>query len=151
MGAEGMLGLLPARLKKSGRWIAVGALAGALGCVAAATLAAPAAIAALPAWAGLGAGVAAALRWAGASDRSETRAETSEGEDLSQAVAAATLFALVLHLQGRDEAVITQVLDEVLEEGDPPVMRDAEEVRAWLDTVARRLALALSSRRPVAQ
>ena len=151
MGAEGMLGLLPTRLKKCGRWIAVGALAGALGCVAAATLAAPAAIAALPAWAGLGAGVAAALRWAGASDRSETRAETSEGEDLSQAVAAAALFALVLHLQGRDEAVITQVLDEVLEEGDPPVMRDAEEVRAWLDTVARRLALALSSRRPVAQ
>jgi hypothetical protein len=148
VGAEGMLALLPARLKRSGRWIAAGALAGALGCVAAATLAAPAAIAALPAWAGLGAGVAAALRWAGASDRAET---SSEGEDLSQAVAAAALFALVLHLQGRDEAEITQVLDEVLDEGDPPVMRDTEEAQAWLDTVARRLGRALSSRRPVAQ
>jgi hypothetical protein len=148
MGAEGMLALLPARLKSSGRWIAAGALAGALGCVAAATLAAPVAIAALPAWAGLGAGVAAALRWAGASDRAET---SSEVEDLSQAVAAAALFALVLHLQGRNEAEITQVLDEVLEEGDPPVMHDAGEAQAWLDTVARRLGLALSSRRPVAQ
>jgi len=148
MGAEGMLALLPARLKSSGSWIAAGALAGALGCVAAATLAAPVAIAALPAWAGLGAGVAAALRWAGAADRVET---SSQGDDLSQAVAAAALFALVLHLQGRNEAEITQVLDEVLEEGDPPVMRDAGEVQAWLDTVARRLGLALSSRRPVAQ
>jgi hypothetical protein len=148
MGAGGMLALLPARLKSSGRWIAAGALAGALGCVAAATLAAPAAIAALPVWAGLGAGIAAALRWAGASDRAET---SSEVEDLSQAVAAAALFALVLHLQGRNEAEITQVLDEVLEEGDPPVMHDAGEAQAWLDTVARRLGLALSSRRPVAQ
>jgi hypothetical protein len=39
----------------------------------------------------------------------------------------------------------------VLEEGDPPVMHDAGEAQAWLDTVARRLGLALSSRRPVAQ
>lgn len=95
MGAEGMLALLPARLKRSGSWIAAGALAGALGCIAAATLAAPVAIAALPAWAGLGAGVAVALKWAGVADRAET---SSEVEDLSQAVTAAALFALVLHL-----------------------------------------------------
>ena len=146
-GAEGMVALLPARLKRSGSWIAAGALAGAFGCVAAATLATPAVIAALPAWAGLGAGVAAALKWAGAAERTKPSAE---GEDLSQAVAAAALFALVLHLQGRDEAKITEILDEVLEEEAPPVMHSAQDVQSWLDTVARRLGPALSSQRHVA-
>jgi hypothetical protein len=146
-GAEGMVALLPARLKRSGSWMAVGALAGALACVAAATLVAPAAIAALPAWAGLGAGVAAALRWAGVADRTEPSAE---GEDVSRAVAAAVLFALVLHLQGRDEASISEILDEVLEERDPPVVRGSDEAQAWLDKVARRLERVLLSRRSVA-
>jgi hypothetical protein len=146
-GAAGMVALLPARLKKSRRWMAVGALAGALACVAAATLVAPAAIAALPAWAGLGAGVAAALRWPGAVDPAES---SSDGEDLSRAVAAAALFALVLQLQGRDEGTISEILDEVLEEETPPVMRGSEEAQAWLVKVAGQLKRALASRRSVA-
>jgi hypothetical protein len=146
-GAEGMVALLPARLKRSGSWMAAGALAGALACVAAATLVAPAAIAAVPAWAGLGAGVAAALRWAGVADHAEP---SVEGEDVSRAVTAAALFALVLHLQGRGEADISEILDEVLEEKEPPVMHGREEVQAWLEAVARRLERAMSSRRFVA-
>jgi hypothetical protein len=145
-GAAAMVALLPVRLKKSGRWMAAGALAGALACVAAATLVAPAAIAALPAWAGLGAGVAAALGWPGAVDSAES---SSDGEDLSRAVAAAALFALVLQLQGREEAAISEILDEVLEEETPPVMRGSEEAQAWLDKVARHLKRALASRRSV--
>jgi hypothetical protein len=146
MGATAMVALLPARLKRSGSWMAAGALAGALACVAAATVVTPAAIAALPAWAGLGAGVAAAFKGAGAADRTEPSAE---GEDVSRAVAAAALFALVLQLQGQDEAAIGEILDEVLEEETPPVMRGSEEVQAWLDKVARRLERVLSSRRSV--
>ena len=47
-----MVDLLPARLRNT-RWLAAGAVAGALGCIAAATLVAPAAIVAL---AGVGRG-----------------------------------------------------------------------------------------------
>ena len=55
-----MVDLLPARLRNT-RWLAAGAVAGALGCVAAATLVAPAAIVALPAWAGMGAALSALI------------------------------------------------------------------------------------------
>jgi hypothetical protein len=41
-GAEGVVRVLPQRLKADARWIAAGAAAGALGCVAAAAFAAPA-------------------------------------------------------------------------------------------------------------
>ncbi len=134
--------LLPPRLKGSRRWLAAGALAGALGCVAAATLLAPAAIVALPAWAGLGAALAAVLPRTGAVD-----APAAEDGDLGGAVAAAALFALVLHVQGRDEATITAILDETLPEADPPPMHEAGAVRTWLGGLADRLAVVLASRR----
>ncbi len=53
--ADRIVDLLPLRLRQRPRWLAAGAMAGALGCIAAATLAAPGAIAALPLWAGMGA------------------------------------------------------------------------------------------------
>jgi hypothetical protein len=55
-GAQRMLGLLPDRLRNDARWVTAGAGAGALGCLAVGTLAAPVALAALPAWAGVGGG-----------------------------------------------------------------------------------------------
>lgn len=140
-GAEGMLTLLPARLKGSLGWLAAGASAGALGCVAAATLLSPAAIVALPAWAGLGGALAAALR-ASLGGGSDTPA--APPESCGQAVAAAALFALVLHLQGRDEAAITAILDQVLPQAEPPAMHGPEAVRDWLAGLEWRLEDALT-------
>jgi hypothetical protein len=142
-GAEGMLALLPARLKRSSRWLSAGAIAGALGCVAAATLVAPAAIAALPAWAGLGAALSAVLHWTTAGEPAAPAA--AEAEDCGEAVAAAALFALVLHLQGRDETAISDILDRVLDADEPPPIRDAAEAEAWLGRLEQRLTQALGS------
>ncbi len=140
-GAEGMLTLLPARLKGSLGWLAAGASAGALGCVAAATLLSPAAIVALPAWAGLGTALAAALH---AAIGGGGEAPAAQPESYGQAVAAAALFALVLHLQGRSEAAITAILDEVLPAAEPPAMHGPEAVRDWLAGLERRLDDALA-------
>ncbi len=133
-----MMDLLPARLRNT-RWLGAGALAGALGCVAAATLVAPAAIVALPAWAGVGAALAA-LIGPGGSGRS-TR--PNEAIDLTDAVNAAAMFAIVLELQGRDETEITRIIDRVTIEEEPPALRDLDSVRAWLDALRGRLDLAL--------
>jgi hypothetical protein len=138
--ADQMLALLPARLRARPKWLAAGALAGALGCVAAATLGATAAIATLPAWAGLGAAVSAALQairpGAPAADRPEV--------DLTEAVNAAALFALVLELQGRDEASISHIVDQVAGADEPPVIDGPDAAQAWLDSLHRRLDHALA-------
>ncbi|MHC4493449.1 MAG: hypothetical protein ACYTDU_17715, partial [Planctomycetota bacterium] len=136
-GAERMVGLLPPRLKTSSRWLAAGAVAGALGCVAAATLVTPVAISALPVWSGLGAGLAAAIRVAtGGREKLSGDDATAPGE----AVRAATLFALVLELQGRGEAAITRILDKTAAAEQEEEIAD---VRSFLDGVRHRLDLAL--------
>ncbi len=131
--------LLPGRLRVNPRWLAAGALAGALGCLATATLAAPVALAALPAWSGLGAALAAVL------DRTiPRRAEVAENDpDFGEPVAAAAMFALIMHLQGRPEAAITDLLDQTLGEDDVPRLPNAAAARAWLDGVRKRLEDAL--------
>lgn len=140
--AERVVSLLPARLRISPRWLTAGALAGALGCLAAATLATPVALAALPAWSGLGAAVAAVLEQARGNER---EAAADRAQDLGEPVAAAAMFALILHLQGREEATITDVLDRTLGEGDVPRLADAAAARAWLDALQRRLDEALDA------
>jgi hypothetical protein len=139
--AERMMTLLPGRLRKSPKWLAAGAMAGALGCVAAATLVAPVAIASLPAWAGLGAAVSAALQ----PTRSNAPATPESSGDLSEAISSAALFALVLELQGRDEAAITGIIDKVTEGDDLPVIDTADAARVWLDTLRHRLDQALAA------
>jgi hypothetical protein len=133
-----MVDLLPARLRNT-RWLAAGAVAGALGCIAAATLVAPAAIVALPAWAGVGAALSALIGPGGAG--AESRRD--EPTDLTDAINAAALFAIVLELQGRDETDITRIIDRVAGDEDPPAMHDVEAVRVWLDALRARLDLAL--------
>ena len=108
-----MVDLLPARLRDTSRWLAAGAVAGALGCVAAATLVAPAAIVALPAWAGVGAALGDHRP-----ARLSKQAPPDEPIDLTDAVNAA-LFAIVLELQGRDETEITRIIDRVAGEEEP--------------------------------
>ncbi|MEE4379573.1 MAG: DUF2868 domain-containing protein [Candidatus Competibacteraceae bacterium] len=133
-GAERMVDLLPARLRLNPRWLAAGAMAGALSCVAAATIVAPAAIAALPAWAGLGAAITTVVRPIGKDSTAEAMTPTA---DFGTAVQSAALFALLLELQGRDESTITQLLDQILAT-DEAVLSDAEAVRHWLDELHQR-------------
>jgi hypothetical protein len=68
---------------------------------------------------------------------------TAEGQDIGEPVAAAAMFALILHLQGREEATITDLLDRTLGDGDVPRLADASAARAWLDGVSSRLESAL--------
>lgn len=133
--AEQIHRLLPPRLKTKPRWLAAGAAAGALGCVAIATLTSGAALAALPLWAGLGAALSMIIKRDKSSDADSTDTQT----DLSEAVNAAALFALLLELQGQglNEATITARLDTVLPD-DPPLLPDSTATRAWLDQLEQR-------------
>lgn len=140
--AERAVNLLPERLRLRPRWITAGALAGALGCVAAATLVTPAAIAALPAWAGLGAILSAVIPGVRTQD---SPAVTEPVLDFGEAVAGAALFAMLLELQGRDEAAITRILDRVAGEDDPPVIGDAVAAQLWLEALRRRFDQALAA------
>jgi hypothetical protein len=141
-GANRMLTLLPSRLHASPGWLSAGAIAGALGCVTLATFVAPAAIAALPVWAGLGAAVAAVL----GQRRGEPGTPSAERRfDLTEAVHAAALFALVLELQGRGESAITRIIDRVAIERDPPALADTAAVRSRLEILLRRLHEALAA------
>lgn len=141
-GAERMVGLLPERLRIDPRWLAAGASAGILGCIAAATLVTPVAIASLPAWAGLGAAAAAVMQ-----RFQRTAAPAPPTADLTTAVRSAALFALLLELQGRDEVVISRVIDRAVADEDG-VIDTPETARRWLDALRQRLALALTAEDP---
>ncbi|MHC4130287.1 MAG: hypothetical protein ACYSUA_19420, partial [Planctomycetota bacterium] len=130
--------------KADARWIAAGAAAGALGCVAAAAFAAPAVIGALPVWSALGAAVAAVIR----ATKTVTKAPDTADEPIpsgrGDAVRAAALFALLLELQGREEAAITRILDATVGDDEPPEMETTAAARGWLDGLRHRLDLALA-------
>lgn len=141
--AERMVDLLPVRLRLDPRWLAAGAAGGALACVAAAGLVAPVAIASLPAWAGLGAALTALMP-----KRNEPKQapEAEAPPDLGPAVDAAALFAMLLELQGRNEAVIGRVLDAAVgTESHPAALADAQAVRHRLDGLRARFAAALAA------
>lgn len=137
--ADRVVSLLPDRLRRSPKWLAAGALSGAMGCVAAATLLSPVAIAALPTWSLIGAAITAVVQPVG---REQT---PQEGPfDYAQPVRAAALFALLLELQGRDEAMITLVLDRALTDDDDAPITDATDAQRSLDQLRHRLDLALA-------
>jgi hypothetical protein len=145
-GARGVVALLPERARIDPRWLAAGAFAGALGCLAAALLAAPAAIAALPAWSVLGAAVGAAVRAVMPVRPGPAPAPAGDDAARGDALGAAALFAVLLELQGRDEAAITRVLDRVLEA--PPGPADVASpgaIRSWLDGLRHRVDLTLAA------
>jgi hypothetical protein len=135
--------LLPERLRKSPRWLAAGGLAGALGCVAAAALVSPVAIGALPVWSAIGAAVTAVLAPTGKTDPEELADETA----YDRAIRAATLWAILLELQGGSgtagEAYISRMLDAALPDEHAPL--HAEQVPAWLDDVRHRFDVALTA------
>ncbi|MEE9129757.1 MAG: DUF2868 domain-containing protein [Phycisphaerales bacterium] len=148
-GAQRVTSLLPPRLRVDARWMACGALAGALGCVAAATLLSPVAIAGLPMWTAIGAAVATATRAVKSVDTEAADGETTDSAVRGNALRAAALFALLLELQGRDEVAITRILDQVIAE-DAAIDVDAlDAARRWLDDVRHRLDLALAKEAPL--
>jgi hypothetical protein len=112
--------------------------------VAAAAFAAPAVIGALPVWSALGAAVAAVIR----ATKTVTKAPDTADEPIpsgrGDAVRAAALFALLLELQGREEAAITRILDATVGDDEPPEMETTAAARGWLDGLRHRLDLALA-------
>lgn len=132
--ANQMIELLPERLRINPKWHAAGAVAGALGCVAAATLMAPAAITSLPLWAGLGAALPMVIK-PGRTSKSE---QEPTAIDMSEAVNGAALFAILLELQGHDEIRITRIIDQVVGNTEPPPIHNAEAAHEWLDTLRKR-------------
>ena len=143
-GAQGIVAMLPRRLKGDTRWVASGAIAGALGCVTAAALLSPAAIAALPIWTAVGAAITAVVRATVSGDKADEAGHTADNAACCDAVRGAALFALLLELQGRDEAAITRILDEVIADADFDTPGD---VQHGLDAMRHRLDLALAGER----
>jgi hypothetical protein len=141
--AERFTLLLPARLRASPKWLAAGATTGALGCVAASALLSPVAISALPVWSLIGAAVAAAAQPPGKGDLSRT-ANTGAPSPNDQIVRSAALFAMLLEMQGRDEAIISRVLDRAIPDDlAEPSIPSAAQVRHWLDDLRHRFDVAL--------
>ncbi len=139
--SQRMVNLLPIGLRQDPRWLSAGAMAGALSCVVAATLVTPAAIASLPLWAGLGAAVSAIVPKSGANQAVSAAGKTEH--DITAAVRSAALFALVLELQGHDEATITRIMDRTVAQNEP-VIHGEETARQWLVSLHRRLDRALA-------
>ncbi|MGA0872571.1 MAG: hypothetical protein ACO3SJ_06845, partial [Phycisphaerales bacterium] len=110
------------------------------GCLAAATLATPRAISALPMWAlpggGLG-GLLSTLR-----GRAPSTDPTGREVDLGPAVSAAAMQAVLLAHQGLGEDRIGAALSTAFGPDDPPRLDSLPAIRAWLDVVKARLVAA---------
>jgi hypothetical protein len=143
-GAVKFIDLLPDRLRRSPKWLAAGAMAGALGCIASAALISPLAIAALPSWSAIGAAIGAAIQPSSAGGNGEN--PLPDSPDVAGAVRAAALFAVTLQLQGRDEAAITRALDTAFAD-DEARLSTAETIRDWLNAVRHRFDLAMEAHR----
>jgi len=142
--ADRALQLLPPSVRVRPKWAIAGASAGAVGCIAAAMIAAPAAIGALPIWTAIGGAIAAAAS-AAMPPRAVDDAHDHHHEATADAVRAAALTSLLLELQGRSEQSISQVLERVLsdpEVDEPGPLDDVERVRDWLALVRHRYDLA---------
>lgn len=149
-GAARAMSLLPGNLRATSAWALAGATAGALGCVAVASLITPAALAALPGWSMVGGAVTTVLHAARqltstqAGSPEETRTQHIDGT--SDAVRAALVFALLLELQGRPEQEISNVLGRTVRPDDAPPENPAP-LKPWLDDVRHRFDLAIASQR----
>jgi hypothetical protein len=132
--------MLPASLRVRPKWLAAGAAAGALGCIAAATLISPLAISALPVWAGIGGAVTGLLSARSPGSDAGDRHDDGAAVDFGPAVATALLQAVLLAHQGRGETAIGAALDAAIDADEPSRLPDADAVAAWCGTVEARLA-----------
>lgn len=147
--ADRMVSLLPDRLRRSPKWLAAGAAAGALGCVAAATFISPIAISALPMWSAIGAALGAiiqpAKRREDEDEKSNSELTADRAAAMTDAVRAAALFAMLLELQGRNEAGITRVLDAATADLENDQALDSPQaVRVWLDQLRHQFDMAMA-------
>ena len=134
--------LLPPSLRARPRWAAAGALAGAVGCVTAATFISPVAIGALPMWSLIGAAVSNFLPGIKRDNSSEPNEVATTS--FADAIRGAVLFAMVLDLQGMAEDSMSRVLDHALVEIET-VELQPENLQIWLDSVRHQYDLALAT------
>jgi len=132
---------IPQQLRLRPAWFAAGAAAGALGCIAAAAIVFPGAIASLPLWSGAGAAAGQLL----ARVRGEAAAQHTRNEDqivdIGDAVRAAALLAILLDLQGCDEAAISRALSQAIPDQEPEPIT-SENVKRQLDDLHARYSAA---------
>jgi hypothetical protein len=140
--ADRAAALLPHPLRLDPRWLAAGAAAGVLGCLAAAAMATPLAISALPLWAAAGSAAAAlldSLRRGGAGG--DLGPDAPDATDLFEPIAAAALQAVLFEYQGRGEAMISQRL-EAAAPRPAPRLASPGQVRQFLADLRAGLAAA---------
>lgn len=143
VSAARVLNLLPANLRASPKWIAAGATAGALGCITAAALISPVAIAALPVWSAIGGSISGVIALSRSSQPGPQQIDEAAAHvDALTPIRSAALFAMLLELQGRDEKLITRVLDAAISPRDDLSSFDAAQ--RWLDQLRHRFDLALA-------
>lgn len=143
------LDLVPARLRSGAVWSALGGVLGATACLAAASIA-PAALVALPGWAGTGAGIAGLLSLTRRGRTADVTAHadpatTPESGSLSDRVPALATLAVLLWSQSGDEARTARLLDAVLPTDALPDLPDADAARRWIATMRRRVVAATDS------
>jgi len=137
--ADRTLSLLPPSLRVRPTWAAAGAVAGAIGCVAAASLVFPAAIASLPMWSIVGGATGGILSTLRASPSMRDGATAAPPESVIEAVRAHALHAMILELQGLPEERVSMVLGKALGGDGPPNLG----VTALLDDLRGRFDAAM--------
>ena len=71
-------------------------------------------------------------------------AAAEHATEVTDAVRAAALFAVLLELQGREEASITRVLERVADDGKQEIATP-EAARKWLTTLVQRFDAAVEA------
>ena len=141
------LGQLPAGLRSKAIWLGTGGLLGVAACAAAAVVA-PAALLAMPAWAGTGAGIAGlvslARRGQAAAAPSNTT-DASNDADLGTAVLALAAAAVLWWSQDGDESRTTAMLEALAPDDHRPELVDADDARRWLAAARGRIAAGMES------
>ncbi|MAD18914.1 MAG: hypothetical protein CMJ52_01655 [Planctomycetaceae bacterium] len=141
------LGGIPATLRSKAAWIGVGGMLGVAACAAAAVVA-PAALLAMPAWAGTGAGIAGLVSLARPDAdpvESPKNTDTPDGTDLGTAILALAAAAVLWWSQGGDESRTATLLETLAPDKGPPRLADADDARRWLAAARGRVAARMES------
>lgn len=146
-GAKSTFALMPARLRNTPKWAVAGAAAGALGCLAVATLVTPAALAVIPTWSVVGGAISGAMhavhKFSPSKDSAQSIDNTTVTSETDDAIRAAAMFAVLLDLQGRDETTISRVLERTfVDESDSTSPGDSRP--QWLDELRHNYDMALA-------
>ena len=102
------------------------------------------AITALPLWTALGSALTAVIGLSQSIPGVPDQAAAEHATKVTDAVRAAALFAVLLELQGRDEASITKVLARVADDGKAEIATP-EAARKWLATLVQRFDAAVEA------